>query len=95
MTKTALERHCIHCYVSGRVQGVFFRSSTRQRAQALKLDGYARNLPDGRVEVVACGDVKSLNILQKWLLAGPPQARVTSVQCEPHQFELHRGFSIR
>jgi len=95
MTETAPERLCIHCYISGRVQGVFFRASTRQRAQELKLAGYARNLPDGRVEVMACGDLGSLNTFRRWLQAGPPQARVTSVQCEPHQFVLHRGFSTK
>jgi acylphosphatase len=95
MTETAPDRQCIHCYISGLVQGVFFRSSTRQRALALKLAGYARNLADGRVEVMACGEVNALNTLRKWLQAGPPQARVVSVECEPHQFILHREFSIK
>ena len=95
MQEPAKEKLCLHCYISGRVQGVFFRASTRQRAQELKLAGYARNLPDGRVEVMACGDVRSLEILRRWLQAGPPHAHVTSVHCEPQQFALHRGFFIK
>ena len=66
-------------FVSGRVQGVFFRASTREQALALKLDGYARNLPDGRVEVLAAGDSAALETLARWLERGPPAARVEQV----------------
>jgi acylphosphatase len=72
---------CIRCLVSGRVQGVFFRASTRERAQALGLSGHARNLPDGRVTVTVCGPQAALDSLQRWLWQGPSQARVTDVQC--------------
>lgn len=65
--------------VSGRVQGVFFRASTREQAEALGLGGYARNLPDGRVEVLAVGDDPALDALARWLHAGPPMARVDGV----------------
>ncbi len=51
--------------VSGRVQGVFYRGSTREQAVALGLSGYARNLPDGRVEVVASGDEGALDVLER------------------------------
>ena len=73
---------CRRCLVSGHVQGVFFRASTRQLAMALGLTGYARNLPDGRVEVLACGDATALQSLQAWLREGPAQATVSDVQCE-------------
>jgi len=73
---------CIHCLVSGRVQGVFFRVSTRDQAQALGLRGEVRNLPDGRVAVTACGPQVSLELLQSWLWQGPRQAEVSDVQCE-------------
>ncbi len=66
--------------VSGRVQGVFFRASTRRRAQPLGLAGYAINLPDGSVEVAACGPVEALNELQRWLHEGPPAARVDRIE---------------
>ncbi|PJE80702.1 Acylphosphatase [invertebrate metagenome] len=62
--------------VSGRVQGVGFRWSTQQKAQALQLSGYAKNLMDGRVEVLACGSEKAVSNLIAWLRHGPSTARV-------------------
>lgn len=71
------------CYVAGRVQGVFFRASTRSRADALGVTGHARNLPDGRVEVLACGSPSGVEALCRWLWEGPPAAHVTAVDVEP------------
>lgn len=68
--------------VSGTVQGVFFRASARAEAQRLGLRGHARNLPDGRVEVVAAGDTHAVDCLAQWLEDGPPQARVDAVARE-------------
>lgn len=65
--------------VSGRVQGVFFRASTRDEARRLGLNGYARNLADGRVEVLAQGGAEALEALAQWLQHGPPLARVAEV----------------
>jgi len=70
------------CLVAGRVQGVFYRASTRQRAQELGVTGYARNLVDGRVEVLACGEASAVQALCDWLWQGPPASHVTSVQVE-------------
>jgi acylphosphatase len=70
------------CYVSGRVQGVFYRASTRERATALGCLGYARNLVDGRVEVLAVGDVSAVESLIRWLWQGPPAAHVTDVDVQ-------------
>jgi acylphosphatase len=70
------------CLVAGRVQGVFFRASTRQRAEQLGVTGYARNLADGRVEVVAFGKPSAVLTLCEWLWQGSPASRVTSVQVE-------------
>ncbi len=72
---------CLHCYVSGRVQGVWYRGSTRRQAEQLGLSGYARNLDDGRVEVLACGEQDAVEALQQWLWQGPPAASVTDVVC--------------
>ena len=69
--------------VSGRVQGVFFRASTRKRAQELGLRGHAINLRDGRVEVLAAGDAEAIDALAGWLREGPPDARVESVERSP------------
>ena len=66
--------------VGGKVQGVFFRASTREQALKLGLRGYAKNLPDGRVEVLAEGDERALNALERWLHVGPPMARVELVE---------------
>jgi len=71
---------CAKFLVRGRVQGVFFRASTRTQAQALGLHGYAKNLADGSVEVLACGTEDALNRLQSWLGQGPPAARVDDVR---------------
>jgi acylphosphatase len=71
---------CARFLVTGRVQGVFFRASTRERALALGLAGKAENLPDGRVEVIACGEAAALDTLGDWLRRGPPAARVDDVQ---------------
>ena len=70
---------CAKFIVSGRVQGVFFRASARAEAVRLGLTGYAKNLTDGSVEVLACGDAAALEELQRWLQLGPPSARVANV----------------
>jgi len=69
-------------FVSGRVQGVYFRASTRDRARELGVTGHARNLADGRVEVLACGPVTAVEQLCAWLWQGPPAARVDAVVVE-------------
>jgi acylphosphatase len=68
------------CHVSGRVQGVFYRASTRERARVLGVTGYARNLPDGRVEVLACGAPAAVEELCRWLWQGSPASQVTGVE---------------
>lgn len=70
---------CIHCLVSGRVQGVWFRASTQREARRLGLTGWVRNLPDGRVELMASGPEAPLKALKRWLHRGPPAAQVEEV----------------
>jgi len=77
-----MERVARRCFVAGRVQGVFYRASTQSRAQLLGVTGYARNLPDGRVEVLACGTPAAVQALCDWLWEGPPAAHVTAVDVE-------------
>ena len=69
--------------VEGRVQGVWFRAATRERALALGLCGFARNLAEGGVEVVASGPDEAIAALEQWLWQGPPLAKVRSVQRQP------------
>ncbi|MDX1570597.1 MAG: acylphosphatase [Xanthomonadales bacterium] len=74
---------CRKFLVSGRVQGVFFRASTQKQARSLGLTGHAINLPDGRVEVLACGDAGALDQIEQWLWQGSPAASVSDVSAEP------------
>ncbi len=67
------------CFVSGRVQGVFYRASTRARAVQLGISGYAHNLEDGRVEVLALGEPSAVQSFIDWLAVGPPAAQVATV----------------
>ncbi len=83
----------LRCLVAGRVQGVFFRASAREQALRLGLTGYARNLPDGRVEVLACGPVEAVARLRDWLRNGPPLAEVTAIVSEPVPFQPLSGFA--
>jgi acylphosphatase len=70
------------CLVAGRVQGVFYRASTRARAESLGVTGHARNLADGRVEVLACGEPDAVEALCRWLWQGSPASDVTAVDVE-------------
>lgn len=81
-----------HFIVRGRVQGVFYRASTREQALALGITGKANNRPDGSVEVLASGSVDALDRLERWLWQGPEAARVEAVErTNLPQQELH-GF---
>jgi acylphosphatase len=84
---------CKRFLVSGRVQGVFFREYTRRQAESLGLTGHAVNLKDGRVEVVACGDLATLDELSTWLRHGSPMARVDGVESEAIEVAPPNGFT--
>lgn len=71
---------CRHYFVSGRVQGVFFRVSTRQAAESAGVAGWVRNRLDGRVEVLAAGSREALDELEKWLQTGPDHAKVANIE---------------
>ena len=79
--------------VHGRVQGVWFRDSTRREATRLGISGHAINLPDGRVEVVACGDTGAIERLEAWLWQGPELAEVTAVEAEDLPARQPSGFT--
>jgi acylphosphatase len=85
----------LQAIVSGRVQGVFFRSFVESRAEELKLTGYVRNRYDGTVEVLAEGERERLEKLVHYLEAGPPAARVAKVDTRWAEYHGHfRNFSI-
>jgi acylphosphatase len=73
---------CKRALVAGRVQGVFYRATAAQRARELGVRGYANNLPDGRVEVLACGEASTVDAFLKWLWTGSSASKVTAVQVE-------------
>lgn len=81
--------------VGGQVQGVWFRASTRDRAIALGLRGHARNLADGRVEVLAVGGASAIEDLAQWLHYGPERARVEELErLEADAGEAGEGFEV-
>lgn len=82
----------LHCFVSGKVQGVWFRASTREQAVHLGLTGWAKNLADGRVEVTAFGEKHKLDQLFQWLKRGPVMAKVTDVTHEYIAWQECSGF---
>lgn len=83
---------CKRFLVSGKVQGVWFRASTREQATGLGLTGHAINLPDGRVEVVACGGDAALDALETWLWQGPELASVEQIDIESLHDQVFDGF---
>ncbi len=86
---------CYRFIVTGRVQGVYFRQSTADQARRLGLRGWVRNLPDGRVEGIASGDVAALEALRTWLRHGPPAARVDDLQWNAAVEAPGEGFEVR
>ncbi|MEJ7632075.1 MAG: acylphosphatase [Rubrobacteraceae bacterium] len=85
-----------HVHVSGRVQGVFFRDATSQKARELSLSGWVRNLPDGRVEALFEGPSEAVRHAVQWCETGPPGSEVKNVDAD---FETARadlnGFEVR
>ncbi len=77
------------------MQGVWYRGSCALQAQALGISGWARNLPDGRVEIVAEGDPEALDKLVEWCRHGPPAARVTAVEVHAEEPEGLDSFTVR
>jgi acylphosphatase len=86
----------VHVVIAGRVQGVFFRASTAEKADELGLTGWVRNTPDGSVEAVFEGDVGAVDEMLGWCHRGPDLARVTKVDVTPESFTGEfTEFSIR
>ncbi|MEM3458044.1 MAG: acylphosphatase [Candidatus Bathyarchaeia archaeon] len=90
-----------HVIISGRVQGVFFRSETQHEARKYSVKGWVRNLPDGRVEAVFEGEEENVKKLIEFCKRGPPSARVTEVNVvwedytgEFKNFEIRYGYGF-
>jgi len=87
---------CVRFTLRGRVQGVFFRATTRDKALELDIQGWVRNISTGQVEILACGEPENVDELQKWLWQGPKFAKVTDVASElvTGEFDVE-GFEVR
>ncbi len=86
---------CKKFIISGRVQGVWYRGSTQQQADNLGIKGYARNLANGKVEVMACGTNEKINQLRGWLQQGPNNAEVSTVLIENAEYRDLKTFETR
>lgn len=95
MSHPAGDTTCLYFRVSGRVQGVFYRASTQETARRLGLIGWVRNCEDGDVELVACGDDRSLEELEQWLWQGPPSAQVSGIRRREAPVQPFEGFAVR
>ncbi|WP_248896518.1 acylphosphatase [Haloplanus halobius] len=84
-----------HVHVSGRVQGVYYRANTRDAARARGVDGWVRNLSDGRVEAVFEGDEDAVEAMVEWCHTGSPAADVRDVDVTYEEPAGESGFSIR
>ncbi|MCK5636915.1 MAG: acylphosphatase [Thermoplasmatales archaeon] len=86
----------VHVLISGRVQGVWFRTSTKQKAEQLGLTGWIRNTSDGSVEAIFEGDEKGIQDMLEWCHRGPPLARVSNVEVKNQESTNgFDGFSIK
>jgi acylphosphatase len=80
--------------VTGKVQGVFYRQSTKEFAIKNNITGEVKNLPDSSVQIIATGTAEQLNLLEQWCHRGPARAQVTEVNVTPTELKLFEQFSI-
>ncbi len=86
----------VHLFISGRVQGVFFRSNTRDKAMGVGLTGWVKNHEDGRVEAVFEGEQENVKKMVEWCRKGPEYARVEDMEIIRGEYTGEfKGFSIR
>ena len=86
----------VHVFISGKVQGVFFRSGTKDTAEELGITGWVRNLPDGRVEAVFEGEKDRVDKMVEWCRKGPAHSQVSDVEVIPGQYSGEfNGFMVR
>lgn len=86
----------VRILVTGRVQGVYFRAFTQKKANKLNICGYAKNLPDGRVEIIASASEEAVAQLITWCHKGPITAKVLNVETEDIELiEIPVGFTIK
>ena len=89
-----MSERTVHVVVSGRVQGVWYRGSTREQAQSLGLRGWVRNMRDGRVEAVVQGPEDSVAAMLEWMRKGPPAAHVDDLEVSDTDRRVGERFEI-
>lgn len=89
------DRTRAHVFVSGKVQGVYYRANTRDTAREKGVDGWVKNLPDGRVEAVFEGSEDAVESIVEWCHEGSPAADVETVEVEYERSQGEEGFEIR
>ena len=89
------ERECVHVFLAGMVQGVFYRSWAEQTAKQLGLKGWVKNLPDGKVEAVFEGECSKVEKMVTLCRKGPPHARVMSVETKKERCSGFETFEVR
>ncbi|MDX1811731.1 MAG: acylphosphatase [Gammaproteobacteria bacterium] len=85
----------IHCIVKGKVQGVWFRQATMEKANELKITGWVRNMDNGDVEVLASGEEDQLDLFKSWMWEGSANARVEEILVENAEDQVFSGFSVK
>ena len=90
-----MSQFALHAYISGTVQGVFFRNSTQKKAIELGVTGWIKNCPDGRVELLATGETDNVSGLLAWCWQGPPASNVTDIKQTPVPYQHFDTFEVR
>ena len=93
--KEKLTPSTIYFMISGRIQGVFFRASTKSMADQYGIKGWVKNLPNGDVEGIATGDATRLKLFREWLKRGPGMAKVLRLEVIEHECQIFEKFEIR
>lgn len=88
-------KKCFQVSVYGRVQGVWFRASTKEKAEALGISGFVRNQADGSVYAELEGSTETLELMLAWLRRGPPLAQVDRIEVDKQEANNYSGFDIR
>ena len=85
---------CKHFIVTGKVQGVYYRQNTMEKAKSLGLTGWVQNLSDGSVELIACGEADTIKQLESWLWQGPEAANVLDVRATDEPLQNFSDFKV-
>ena len=86
---------CLHCVVTGKVQGVFFRREACEKGKSLQLTGWVKNRDDGDLELMICGDPQAVAEMETWLWEGPTAAKVKNVHTQAVSWQEYANFEVK